>query len=97
MLLTETSLDVADAFLEIINGVINGVQLPMSVWKKEEVEKVKDVAQMVTQKMEADNTDKKKDYTTAELWDIFYRTARANFHIALCFSPIGDKLRKRLR
>ncbi|KAH0574918.1 Dynein heavy chain [Spironucleus salmonicida] len=100
LLLTETSLDSADAFLEVINGVLNGVPLPITVWKKEEIEKVKEIAQQVVSKEDLEAIEgggKKKDYTNAQLWDVFYRTARANFHVCLCFSPVGEKLRKRLR
>lgn len=35
--------------------------------------------------------------TPAELWAYFVERTRANLHCVLCFSPIGDSFRDRLR
>ena len=32
-----------------------------------------------------------------ELWGYFVERTRANLHLVLCFSPIGDAFRERLR
>lgn len=35
--------------------------------------------------------------TPLELWGFFVEACRRNLHICLCFSPIGDAFRERLR
>lgn len=35
--------------------------------------------------------------TNQQMWDTFYRAARANFHVCLFLSPVGESLRKRIR
>jgi dynein heavy chain len=35
--------------------------------------------------------------TPSELWAYFVERTRANLHLVLCFSPIGDAFRERLR
>ena len=35
--------------------------------------------------------------TPLELWGYFVETCRRNLHVVLCFSPIGDAFRERLR
>ena len=46
LLLNETSLDAQDVFLEQINGVLNGIPLPQTVWKQEK-EQVFEIARNV--------------------------------------------------
>lgn len=40
LLVSETNLDPKDRFLEVLNSLLNGVQLPLSIWKADEREKV---------------------------------------------------------
>ncbi|CAL6051371.1 Dynein_heavy chain [Hexamita inflata] len=97
LLLNETSLDAKDVFLEQINSVLNGVPLPQAVWKAEK-ELVFDIARnTIAAQNAAMGISEQPNLSNQQLWDIFYRVARANFHVCLFLSPVGDQLRKRLR
>ena len=40
---------------------------------------------------------KDSEPTASKLWSFFIDRVRANLHIILCFSPVGDKFRQRAR
>lgn len=98
LLLSESQLDPHDHFLEILNGILNGVALPMSLWKPDEKEKIMQKTIELASVADDDNeSSSKRSFLPHELWQLFYRTARSNFHVCLCLSPIGESLRRRLR
>eukprot|EP00701_Giardia_intestinalis_P004984 XP_001708808.1 Dynein heavy chain [Giardia lamblia ATCC 50803] len=98
LLLSESQLDPHDHFLEILNGILNGVALPMSLWKPDEKEKIMQKTIELASVADDDNeSSSKRSFLPHELWQLFYRNARSNFHVCLCLSPIGESLRRRLR
>lgn len=97
LVLQETNIDAKDAFLEQINSVLNGVPLPIAIWKAER-ETAFDLARnTIAAQNAALGIVEQPNLSNQELWDVFYRIAKANFHVCLFLSPVGDSLRKRLR
>ncbi|TNJ26530.1 IAD-5 dynein heavy chain [Giardia muris] len=98
LLLSESQLDANDTFLEILNGVLNGVTLPANLWKPDERERIMQrTLELLAAAEDEEDAGTKRAYLPHELWQLFYRTVRCNLHICLCLSPIGDALRRRLR
>ncbi|KAL1116324.1 hypothetical protein AAG570_005819 [Ranatra chinensis] len=80
-----------EGFVEDINMILNTGDVPnlfQSEEKAEILEKMTNIAR---------ETGKKIDSTTLALFNFFIERVRANLHVALAMSPIGDAFRNRLR
>ncbi len=79
-----------ESFVEDINNLLNSGEVP-NMFPYDERAAV----------LEACRVQSKKDglnlETPTELWLYFVDRTKANLHIVLCFSPIGDAFRERLR
>lgn len=75
--------------LEDINNILNTGEVP-NLFPQEELAGVLD--SIMAKAKEAGMAS-----TPAEVFKFFIDTCRANMHIVLCMSPIGDQLRNRLR
>ncbi|KAI4493643.1 hypothetical protein M0804_001819 [Polistes exclamans] len=78
-----------EAFLEYINNILSVGEIA-GLFPKDELE---DIYTAVTPLMKKD--DPKRPPTQDNLYDYFITRARDHLHIALCFSPVGEKFRLR--
>ncbi|KAG7190763.1 hypothetical protein KM043_006835 [Ampulex compressa] len=78
-----------EAFLEYINNVLSVGEVA-NLFAKDELD---DILTTVTPLMKKD--DPKRPPTQDNLYEYFISRARNNLHIALCFSPVGEKFRSR--
>ncbi|KAL8592235.1 hypothetical protein ACOMHN_030910 [Nucella lapillus] len=91
-LITDTQIK-EESFLEDIDSLLNTGEVPnlfASDEKAEIMEMVRPLAQLAA-------GDKNKDLTLLQLFAFFVSRCRANLHIMIAFSPIGDAFRNRLR
>ncbi|KAK7101371.1 hypothetical protein V1264_019760 [Littorina saxatilis] len=89
-LITDTQIK-EEAFLEDIDSLLNTGEVPNlfpSDEKAEIMEMVRTLAQV---------GNKNKELTPLQLFAFFVSRCRANLHIMIAFSPIGDAFRNRLR
>ncbi|KAH9492184.1 Dynein heavy chain 8, axonemal [Bulinus truncatus] len=78
-----------ESYLEYINNILNSGEISNLFAKDEILEICNDLVSVM-----------KKDFpkrppTQENLYDFFLARARANLHIVLCFSPVGNKFRMR--
>ncbi|KAI4504021.1 hypothetical protein M0802_000492 [Mischocyttarus mexicanus] len=78
-----------EAFLEYINNILSVGEIA-GLFPKDELE---DIYTAVTPLMKKD--DPKRPPTQDNLYDYFITRARNHLHIALCFSPVGERFRLR--
>lgn len=80
---------VHERFLEDINNLLNIGEIP-NLYPPDERENlladVKDLAEKL-----------RLPLSPMQLWEFFVSRCKLNLHIVLCLSPIGEKLRARLR
>ena len=79
-----------EAFLEDINNILNTGEVPNIFTAEDKVE----LADMVRQASKEEN--RCPGGTPAEFFAYFVERCKKYLHIVLCFSPIGDALRKRI-
>ena len=79
-----------ESFLEDINNILNTGEVP-NLFAKDETAQVCDMVAVRAKKAGA------PDGTMAELFQYFVQQCRANLHMVLCMSPVGDAFRERLR
>lgn len=79
----------SESFVEDINSLLNTGEVPNLFNSDEKAE----VLELVKQ----DPRALKGDCTPAQLYSYFLERVRRNLHIVLCFSPIGDAFRQRVR
>eukprot|EP00803_Ostreobium_quekettii_P003694 evm.model.scf_198.7 EVM.evm.TU.scf_198.7 scf_198:70733-88803(+) len=79
-----------EAFVEDINCLLNSGEVP-NLFPYDERASVMEQVRTASKK-EGCNLE-----TPVELWNYFVEKTKANLHIVLCFSPIGDAFRERLR
>ncbi|MEW5313906.1 MAG: hypothetical protein WDW38_005438 [Sanguina aurantia] len=80
----------SEAFVEDINNLLNSGEVP-NMFPYDERAAVLEQCR-VASKAAGLTLD-----TAVELWNYFVDRTRENLHIVLCFSPIGDAFRERLR
>jgi dynein heavy chain len=79
-----------ETFLEDINNILNTGEIPnlfTSEEKSEVCEKVRNAARI----------DKKPSETIPQLFSYFVERCKKLLHLVLCFSPLGDNFRNRIR
>ena len=79
------------SFLEDINTLLNTGEVPNLFEPEEKIE----VCELV--RGAAKSESKAPDGTIAQLYSFFVQRCKKMLHIVLCFSPIGDAFRTRLR
>ncbi|KAG2501733.1 hypothetical protein HYH03_000233 [Edaphochlamys debaryana] len=77
-----------ESFLEDINNILNSGEVP-NMFPQDE--------RMTIMEAVRPRAAKRNLETPLELWGFFVETCRRNLHVVLCFSPIGDAFRERLR
>lgn len=78
-----------EGFLEYINNVLSSGEVA-NLFAKDEIDEIVGIVEPIVKKM-APTIVRTRD----NCYDYFLSRARANLHIALCFSPIGEKFRNR--
>ena len=79
-----------ESFLEDINNILNTGEVP-NMFAKDETAQVID---MVTPRAVKAGVNAG---SRADLFRFFVGQCRRNLHMVLCFSPVGDAFRERLR
>ena len=80
-----------ESFLEDINNILNTGEVP-NLFAKDETAQIVDAVQERARKAGLPETA-----TKAEYFKFFVAECRRNLHLVLCFSPVGDAFRERLR
>jgi dynein heavy chain len=80
-----------EGFLEDINNILNTGEVP-NLFPPDEKS---DICELVRPMAKAEN--KAPDGTPGQLFAYFVEKCKQNLHIVLCFSPIGEGLRDRIR
>ncbi|CAH8498270.1 unnamed protein product [Heterobilharzia americana] len=78
-----------ESFLEDINNMLSSGEVPI-LYKPEEFEEVR---QELVEAAKRDGVDE----STQSIFRFFIERVRANLHIVLCMSPIGEPFRHRIR
>ena len=88
---------VDESFVEDINNLLNSGEVP-NLFPYDERAAVMEMCRVEAKKrgVQDPNTGGALEDPTL-LWQYFIKECRANLHIILCFSPIGDAFRERLR
>ncbi|XP_008209980.1 dynein heavy chain 2, axonemal [Nasonia vitripennis] len=80
---------VEEQFLEIVNNMLSTGEIA-SLYKSDELEDIKN-------KLSKDATKAGISPTAEAIYQFLIQRVRANLHVILCMSPIGDAFRNRLR
>ena len=88
-LFTDTQI-VEESFLEDINNILNSGEVP-NLWGTDDIEQINGVMRPLMQQQGI------QQITKPALASFFTNRVRANLHVVLCFSPVGDVFRQRLR
>jgi len=80
---------VQEKFLEDLNNLLNVGEI-QSLFAPDEKESLMTEVKDITEK-------KKLNLNPIQLWEYFVSQCKMQLHIVLCLSPIGDKLRSRIR
>ncbi|KAL0234370.1 hypothetical protein PCE1_001406 [Barthelona sp. PCE] len=78
-------------FLEYINNILTSGEIP-GLFPKDEVDVI---IGDITNDYKRENP--RAPLGNDDIWKFFLQRVRKNFHIVLCFSPVGDKFRNRAR
>jgi dynein heavy chain len=84
-LLTDSQIP-QESFLEDVNNILNSGEVP-NLFAKDELEQIDAEMRPIA--------EAKKIYDN--MYNFFISRVRENLHVVLCFSPIGDTLRIRMR
>ena len=88
-LFTDTQI-VKETFLEDINNVLNSGEVP-NLWGNDDIESISSAMRPLMQQQGI------TQITKASIASYFTNRVRSNLHVVLCFSPVGDIFRQRLR
>lgn len=85
-----TDNDIKDeSFLEYLNNILSSGEIA-NLFPKDELDEILNELIGVMKKV-----DPKRPPTLDNLYDFFITRSRANIHVVLCFSPVGEKFRNR--
>ena len=90
-LITDTQIK-EEAFLEDIDSLLNTGEVANLYAADEKQELIEAVRPVMQAKFGKD-----KDFTPLAMFSFFVQRCKENLHIMICFSPIGDAFRERLR
>ena len=80
-----------ESFVEDINTLLNTSEVPNLMTTEDKAE----IMEKIRPLMKLEN--KGEEGTPAQMFQFFVEVVKRNFHIVLCFSPIGDAFRTRVR
>ncbi|CAL7938030.1 unnamed protein product [Xylocopa violacea] len=80
---------IEEQFLEIVNSILSTGEVA-NLYKADEMEEIK-------KKLTKEATRAGRVPTTETIYSMVIERARANMHLVVCMSPIGDAFRNRLR
>ncbi|CAG9855812.1 unnamed protein product [Phyllotreta striolata] len=78
-----------ETFLESLNNILSSGEIA-NLFPKDELDEIQNYLIPVMKKK-----DPKRIPTNDNLYDFFITRAKSNIHVVLCFSPVGEKFRKR--
>ncbi|KAA0164767.1 hypothetical protein FNF31_02304 [Cafeteria roenbergensis] len=81
---------VNESFIEDINNILNNGEVP-NLWESDERAMIQEDCAKAARKLKLSLS------TPQEVFSFFVDRCRQNLHIVLCFSPIGEAFRRRLR
>ncbi|RLN71959.1 hypothetical protein BBJ28_00009780 [Nothophytophthora sp. Chile5] len=92
---------VSDVFLEDINTILNGADIP-KLFTSEEMEKIiSDVrsllGRLASSSEQLETTSEASEFSRRDCEDYFHFQAQNCLHIVLCMNPVGELFRARLR
>ena len=90
-LLNDTQI-IMEPFLEDVNNILNNGEIPNLYADKEHMAALQDNLRETNK-----NTPGYKNFGENEMWVDFIQKCKANIHIVLAMSPIGDDFKRRLR
>ena len=79
----------SESFLEDINNILNSGDVP-NIYSLDEMDSIFDTMKPVVQ-------DAGQQATKANLFTAYTKRVRANIHMVICMSPVGEVFRSRLR
>ena len=92
---------VDEAFVEDINNLLNNGEVPNLFPQDELVALMEELTDSPTikkmEEMMQNNNDGNSESASVDKYSLFVNSCRQNLHLVLCFSPIGDIFRTRLR
>ena len=88
-LFTDTQI-VKESFLEDINNILNSGEVP-NLWGTDDQEQINGAMRPLMQQQGI------QQITKPAIASFFTNRVRSNLHVVLCFSPVGDVFRQRLR
>lgn len=80
-----------ESFIEDINNLLNNGEVP-NLFPPEERGEILELSRKNAKNLELENVE-----TTEQLMALFTETTKKKLHVALCFSPIGDNLKNKIR
>jgi len=83
---------VLEAFLEDVNNILNNGEIPNLYSAAEDISNIMENMREVNK-----NVPNFKNWSEGEIWLDFLQKCKANVHIVLAMSPIGDDFKRRLR
>ena len=85
-----------ESYVEDINNLLNSGEVP-NLFPYDERAAVMEMCRVQAKKAGETDAEGKPLEDPTQLWQFFIRKCRANLHVILCFSPIGEAFRERLR
>ena len=83
-----------ETFIEDINSILNAGEVP-NIFETDELVEIRETAR--SNALQQYGKEKTGDWGSLELYDYFISRIKQNLHVVLCFSPVGDAFRERLR
>jgi dynein heavy chain len=81
-----------ESFLEDVNNILNNGEIPNLYSAQEDIANIMENMREVNK-----NLPGFKTWSDGDIWADFLRKCKANVHIVLAMSPIGDDFKRRLR
>ena len=85
-----------ESYVEDINNLLNSGEVP-NLFPYDERAAVMETCRVAAKKAGVTAPEGGPLEDPMQLWQYFIKTCRANLHVVLCFSPIGEAFRERLR
>lgn len=86
-----------ESFLEDVDNLLNSGEVPNLYTSEERAEITELVQAAIEAAARKDKNAQQQDMSPLALFAAFVSRCRANLHVVIAFSPIGDAFRNRLR